>query len=236
MIDLKHLWEIQLLDQQRKSLESSFKGDDMASELRALKNDIEESRAAFKTLKEEYGSLKKELRKREMDTDELKERVGAMSKRLYDGSITSAKEVQSSNQKLLFLQDEIKRTEDLTLATMESLEAVRQKLEKLSAELNEKALHYRRLHGTYLGHQQKMRKMLAQIPQLRQKLLEKVDSNIWKKYVEMKKKIADPLARVEKGACTGCRVGLSFNDLRALKQGGTLVYCQNCGRMLFWER
>ncbi|VFU12988.1 Putative zinc ribbon domain protein (fragment) [anaerobic digester metagenome] len=52
----------------------------------------------------------------------------------------------------------------------------------------------------------------------------------------MKKNIEDPLSRVEKGICLGCRMSIPFNQLRLLKQGTELVYCSNCGRLLLWER
>jgi hypothetical protein len=77
---------------------------------------------------------------------------------------------------------------------------------------------------------------LAQIPLTRQKLLEKVDGGLLLRYMDMKKSFADPLARVEKGICMGCRVGIPFNDLRLLKQGEGLVFCSNCRRILYWER
>ena len=236
MIELRPLWEIQVLDLRRRSLENSLQGGNVAAELRALKMNIEENRALFNSLKEEYSQLKKELKKRELDTDELKGRVEEFGGKLYDGSITNPKEIQNSSKKFESLKDEVKRTEELTLMTMESLEEMRQRLEGLSTDLSVKALHFRQLHGTYLGNQQKIKKLLAQIPQAREKLLEKVEVGVWKKYVEMKKKLADPLAKVEKGTCMGCRVGLSFHDLRTLKAGEDLHHCQNCGRMLFWER
>ena len=236
MIDLRPLWEIQVLDQERRDLENRLQGGDIAAELRALKMSIEESRTLFNSMKEEYSQMKKELKKRELDIDELKGRAEDLGKKLYDGSITNPKEIQNSSKKLESLTEEVKRMEELMLMTMESLEEMRQRLEGLSSDLSEKALHFRRLHGTYLGNQQKVRKMLAQIPKARDKLLDKVEAEVWKKYVEMKKKLIDPLARVEKGTCMGCRVGLSFHDLRTLKVGEGLLHCQSCGRMLFWER
>ncbi|MHB8985819.1 MAG: zinc ribbon domain-containing protein [Eubacteriales bacterium] len=236
MIDLKTLWEIQALDLERRSLEGSLQEGDLARKLRALKNGIEENRAEFNGLKEEYSGQKKELKKREMDITNLEEKIRFLGNKLYDGTITNVKEIANTDRKMENLREEVKRTEDLMLAIMEKLEELRRKMESLSSEMENKATQYRRLHGTYLGNQQNIRKMLARIPLARQKLLDVVDKETWKKYVEMKKKLIDPLARVEKGACMGCRVGIPFNDLRTLKLGECLVYCQNCGRMLFWEK
>lgn len=236
MIDLKPLWEIQALDLERRSLEDSLQEGDLVKKLRALKNSIEENRAEFNDLKEEYSGQKKELKKKEMDITNLEEKIRLLGNKLYDGTITNVKEIANTDRKLENLREEVKRAEDSMLAIMEKLEELRGKIDNLSSEMENKALQYRRLHGTYLGNQQNTRKMLARIPLARQKLLDVVDKDVWKKYVEMKKKYVDPLARVEKGTCMGCRVGITFNDLRSLKLGEGLVYCQNCGRMLFWEK
>lgn len=236
MPELRDLWEIQVLDGQRKALEVKLREGQMSGELKSLKNEIEKGRAIFNKLKEEYNFLKKELKTREMDVAAVNEQAGQLGQKLYDGSITNVKEINSSSKKLDSLKDKVVRAEDEMLAIMERRDSLRARLEGMSAELNRKAEVYRRLHGSYLANQQKVRQLLAQIPLTRQKLLDRVDADLWKKYLEMKKSFSEPLARVEKGTCMGCRVGTPFNDLRLLKQGEGLVFCSHCGRMLYWER
>ena len=236
MPELKPLWEIQTLDGQRKALETKLKEGQMSGELRALKNEIEEGRAAFNRLKEEYGGLKKELKKKELNAATAGGQLADLGQKLYGGAITSVKELNTTSKKIDSLKEMVSRVEDEMLAIMERRDVLRARLEEMSAELNEKAESYRRLHGSYLAGQQKVRQLLAQIPLTRQKLLDRVDAALWQKYLEMKKKFSDPLARVEKGTCMGCRMGIPFNDLRLLKQGEGLVFCCNCGRMLYWEK
>lgn len=236
MPELKVLWEIQALDKQRKKLEAELREGQISGELRFLKAEIEESRGVFNKLKEEYNSLKRDLKKKEMDADSTNLQADQLGQKLYGGSITNVKEINSSSKKLESLKETVRRTEDEMLSIMEHRDQVRARLEEMSAGLNKKAEEYRRLHGSYLANQQRIRKLLAQIPLSRQKLLDRVDSALWQRYLEMKKRISDPLARVEKGNCTGCRVGIPFNDLRQLKLADELVYCSHCGRMLYWER
>lgn len=236
MPELKPLWEIQALDSQRKSLEVKLREGQMSGELKTLKNEIEESRAVFNKLKEEYNILKKDLKTKELDAAAATEQLENLGQKLYGGSITNVKEMNTSSKKLDSLKDIVKRTEDEMLTIMERRDALRTRLEEMSAGLNRKAEDYRRLHGSYLANQQKVRQLLAQIPLARQKLLDQVDADLWHKYLDMKKRFSEPLGRVEKGTCMGCRMGIPFNDLRLLKQGEGLVFCSHCGRMLYWER
>ena len=236
MPELRPLWEIQLLDGQKRELEHKLREGQMSGELKALKLEIEEGRDIFNKLKEEYSLLKKMLKQKELDAASTAERAENLGQKLYGGVITNVKEISSSTKKLESLKSIVKKTEDEMLNIMERQDNIRSRLEEMSASLNKKAEEYRRLHGSYLANQQKVRNLLAQIPISRQKLLDKIDAELWHKYLDMKKKFTEPLARVEKGTCMGCRMSIPFNDLRMLKQGGGLVYCNNCGRMLFWER
>jgi len=236
MPDLKQLWEIQVLDGQRKALEQKLREGQISGELKKLKNEIEEGRSIFNKLKEEYNSLKKLLKIKEMDVASASEQLKSLGEKLYGGTITNVKEINTSSKKLESLDEKVKRTEDEILAIMERQDALRFRLEEMSAELNRKAEDYRRKHGSFLANQQKVRQLLAQIPLSRQKLLDKVDADLWHKYTDIKKRLNDPLARVEKGTCMGCRVGIPFHDLRLLKQGEGLVLCSHCGRMLYWDK
>lgn len=236
MLELKLLWEIQVLDGQRKALEIKLKEGQISEELKALKNEIEDGRTVFNKLKEEYNSLKKDLKVKEINVAATTEQVDNLGQKLYSGSMTSVKEINTNSKKLEGLKDTIRRTEDEMLSMMERRDALRARLEEMSADLNRKAEDYRRMHGSYLANQQKVRQLLAQIPLSRQKLLDRVNGDLWHRYLDMKKRFSEPLARVEKGICMGCRVGIPFNDLRLLKQGEKLVFCSNCGRMLYWER
>lgn len=236
MPELKLLWEIQALDGQRKTLELKLREGQMSGELKTLKNQIEEGRAIFNKLKEEYNLLKKKLKAKEQDVALATEQLDNLGLKLYDGTLTNIKEINSTSKKLDSLKESVKQDEDEILSMMEQRDAFRTRLEEMSVELNLKAEDYRRMHGLYLANQQKVRQLLAQIPLTRQKLLEKVDGELLLRYMDMKKSFMDPLARVEKGICMGCRVGIPFNDLRLLKQGEGLVFCSNCRRMLYWER
>jgi hypothetical protein len=236
MPDLKLLWEIQVLDGQKKALEQKLREGQYSEELKSLKAEIEKGRALFNKLKEDYSNLKKGQKSKEMDVNEANEQLKNLGQKLYDGSITNVKEINSNSIKLESLKNKVTEAEDDILTFMEKQEELRSKLEKMSAELNSKAEDYRRKHSSLLANQQKVRQLIAQIPLARQKLLDKLDVEIWHRYMDMKKRFNDPLARVEKATCMGCRVGITFSELRLLKVSEELVYCSHCGRMLYWER
>lgn len=236
MPDLKMLWEIQVLDGRKRALEKKLKGGQIAEELKFLKADIEKGGVLFNKIKEEYNGVKKSQKIKEMDVDSANEQIAILGKKLYDGSITNVKEMNSNSKKLESLKNTVKKAEDEILTSMERQDELRSKLEEMSAELNNKAEDYRGKHSGLLANQQRVRQLIARIPLIRQKMLDKLDVETWQRYMDMKKRFNDPLARVEKATCMGCRMGITFNELRLLKQGEDIVYCSNCGRMLYWEK
>jgi predicted nucleic acid-binding Zn-ribbon protein len=78
MPDLKLLWEIQVLDGQKRALEQKLKGGQIAEELKSLKADIEKGRNLFNKLKEEYSNLKKSQKLKEMDVNEANEQLKSL--------------------------------------------------------------------------------------------------------------------------------------------------------------
>ncbi len=235
MPDLKLLWEIQVLDGRKRALEKKLKGGRTAEGLRSLRADIEKGKEQFNRIKKEYNDLKKSQRIKEMDVKCADEQLEILGKKLYDGSITNVKEMNANSKKLENLKNTVKKAEDDILACMEKQDELRAQLEEMSTGLNKKAEDYRMNHGGFLSDQQRIRQLIAQIPLVRQKLLDKLDVETWHRYMDMKKRFNDPLARVEKTTCMGCRMGITFSELRLLKQGTDIVYCSNCGRMLYWE-
>ncbi|MDD4335039.1 MAG: hypothetical protein PHY77_05455, partial [Desulfotomaculaceae bacterium] len=132
MPDLKMLWEIQVLDGRKMALEKKLKGGQIAEELKFLKADIEKGGVLFNKIKEEYNGVKKSQKIKEMDVDSANEQITILGKKLYDGSITNVKEMNSNSKKLESLKNTVKKAEDEILTFMERQDELRSKLEEMS--------------------------------------------------------------------------------------------------------
>jgi hypothetical protein len=60
---------------------------------------------------------------------------------------------------------------------------------------------------------------------------------LFERYRKLSGKFQDgkPLAVLEKGVCSGCHMGVSFDLLKKAKTDSHNLRCDNCGRMLFVE-
>ncbi len=236
MLDLKPLWELQQLEEQCRSLERRLKSGDLAGKVAGLKEKVLAKRQALENIKEEHRQLGKDIKVKEMESRSLAGQLKKMKEVLYSGSITSSRELEAAERKVKNVETVVDRLEEEILLLMERQDDLEKSVSELEAALKEDSDLLRQVEGSYLAAQHKLKQLLFQMPAARQKILDKVQPELYKKYLDMKKKYFDPVARVTKGICTGCHVSIPFCDLRLLKEGEEVVFCAHCGRMLYWEK
>jgi hypothetical protein len=236
MPELKPLWVIQNLEDKNRRLKQKLFETKAPQDLQALKKELDGERVAYDKLKEKFAVLKRNLKNKEMEINAAGEKLASLDRKLYGGDMTNVKELNSTSKKIDILKEKIKQEEDEMLNLMEEQELLSSNLEEISSRLEEKISIYRRMQDEKLADRKKIEQLLAQNTTEWEKLVDKLDDELWEKYQVMKKKMENPLARVVKGICRGCQVGVSFDDLRFLKQGKGPVFCNNCGRMLYWEK
>lgn len=236
MPDLKLLLEVQSLDGKRRALKLELKQKQLSAELIKLRREIKEGRAVFEKLKEIHSGIKKDIKTKEMNATEAREQADRLGQKLYSGAITNVKEINISSKKFESLKDIVNQIEDEIIDLMEKEGNITNQLVDRSTVFSKKAEQYRKIQAVYQAKQQQVKIELEKLPAIMQKLIDQLDLSLWNKYQDMKKNLNEPLARVVKGTCMGCRMGLSYSELRLLKQGEGLVYCGNCGRILYWEK
>lgn len=235
MPDMKLLWEIQVLDTQRCALEERLKDQSVPGELRNLKNSIDMAQEELKETREEYGRLKMEMRIFRQEDAAMREQIACIERELQEGLSPLAGD-QVTLQRVQALKENLRRLEERCASLTAVMERIHRRIEEEAVCLFRHREKYRRLQTTYQLNMDNIRKALAQIPLTRQRLIDAVDSGLWKRYVQLRTRFQDPVARVARGACQGCGTGVPFVDLKRLKEDEGVVQCVNCGRLLYWER
>lgn len=235
MPDLKSLLEVQLHKGKLKALEAKSREEQQPVELKKLRGEIKQGRVAFEKLKETYSGLKNRLKSKEMSAAWSREQADSLGQKLYSGAITNVKEIETNSKKLESLRNAVSQIEDEILEMMEEKDQHRAQLADIAASLTHKTEEYRKMKNLLLTKQQQAKSELDKYQDQINKLIEQLEPGLWSMYQEMQKKLPEPLAKVEKETCMGCRMGITYGELRLLKQGEGLVHCGNCGRILYWE-
>lgn len=61
----------------------------------------------------------------------------------------------------------------------------------------------------------------------------KIPPELMKRYENLKKNYASPVAKVINGQCGGCYMMLSSVQEKRVASGNAIIQCENCGRLLF---
>ena len=78
----------------------------------------------------------------------------------------------------------------------------------------------------------------AKLKQMRaetEKESKRIEASLLEKYRSIKQHCTPPMAKLIDGQCSGCFMSLPSATLLTINEGGKLVTCDNCGRILYFE-
>lgn len=174
-----------------------------------------------------------EQRRLERETDVLTQRRDAERARLYDGTVTNAREMRSVEAEIETTQRRISEHEDLLLEILERTEA----LESAAAALDEAmASEQERIAAATVGRDEAAKSILAEQAELRARRDEQaagLPASLLERYEAVVARTGGAgVGRLEGQACTACRIELSMADVGELYAGPPLATCPQCRRLL----
>lgn len=234
--DIRLLWDIQVLDMHRRILEERLRDQTVPDELKSLKNSIDEAQDELSQTRLEYVHLKKDVHMFDLEDERMRREIDNIESELRERYAPGSPDAAVGGQRVRLIRDNLENIKERQFSLLEIVEGIRMRIEEQGRCLAVHREKYRRLQGTYQMNVANIRKALAQIPLTRQRMIDAVDAGTWKRYAQLKTRFKDPVGKVEKGVCGGCRTPVPFKDLKRLRMDEELVYCGSCGRLLYWER
>lgn len=228
---LRILSQLQGLEQKKHAL-TIQKGKVDSEDVRRLWQEIRLLSQDITATRGKLADLEKICVQQEADLAAISKQCSQLEAKLYSGEITNLKEIEQVKGKCEAARKDIVAREEDALVNMENLEQLTALVTKDEKELQEK----RRRHSES---QQKISTTLAQlVAQLAEvegqcrELASKVDPALLAKFKELSRKKPQPIARLENGICSGCRMSV---PVRQTSQSHDLSYCDNCGRILLTD-
>ncbi|WP_031513366.1 zinc ribbon domain-containing protein [Desulfofalx alkaliphila] len=232
MINLQKLWDMQQLEARQGKIERMLKQNDIVLELRRIKRNIEAGQREFKSMKERYRALEREIDQEDYQVGELKKQITELNGKLFGGEMLNKKEIAGAEKRIAALKRQVNETENAGIMLLEEQEILKNKLLKLSEILKEQREEFYLLRERYYQMQKKNQDELSQIIQSKEKLSQGIDGEVMQLFYKMQEKLKKPVAKVEDGVCGGCHMTVTFDKLKELKKN-KIVKCDNCGRLIF---
>ena len=119
-------------------------------------------------------------------------------------------------------------------AAMETLEQAQQALAEAERELQQITEATQAEHGELRGRGQQLEAEIAGLERRRTEQAAEIEAGLLRLYdrlIEIRQGRA--VAKVEGGACQGCRISLPMNLIQRARAGTDIVQCSSCERILY---
>lgn len=233
MQQLELLWRLQEVDLRLGELFKELEESPVLHEANYWDQKLVEKNKLWEAARQDLDKRNKELKKKEMQLQKASEEGNSLRKKMYGGEISSTRELEQMEKKLNKLEQDQKELEEQIIEDMEGIEELEEDKKMQEQTINEESSILEEKNEKWNKEKQKIEEEIAKLEQQREELIEKIEKPFWEKYQILSQRYRGKgLARVTSDICEGCRMFVSSAIKGRLYNLNTIVYCENCGRIL----
>lgn len=232
--ELAKLHEVQKVDYQIYQREQALKALDTGDALKQHAIDV------MKRHDMAVAALQKveaEQRDAELALKTLESKKAAVHQKLYSGKITNPRELADLEKDEEMLAEQVSRQEEVLLELMDRTEAAQAQASALAEELEKAKRKWKDTVTHTQSETARLQKELAVLRPERDRLAAQVEKPLLRRYDEIRaSRSGIGLAVTANDICSVCRVKLTPQTVARLREGEELIFCDNCGRLLAWQK
>ena len=151
--------------------------------------------------------------------------------------MNNPKELASLRQEVQHLQAQQTRKEEQVLEVMDAAESLQEIAQRKSEALKQGEQAWQRENAALVVRRDQLQARQQELQQKRAQLATNVDAQVLTRYETLRRtKQGRAVSKVEQNICQWCRVILTPSELQRVRISVELLYCANCGRILYYER
>ena len=228
------LFQLQQLDlesdrltTEHQAITISLQGD---AKLRKLRSDYE-------IAQEEWQSSLQTQKDAEWTLEDLNNRVQQQEQRLYSGSVTNPKELQSLQQEVQRLRAQQNRQEEHLLEVIDTTESLQEITQQKLASLQQAQDAWQEEFTELTDRGKQVEEQQRELREKREQIVASLNVDLVKRYETMRRtKQGRAVSKVDQSSCQWCRVILTPSELQHVRISSELQTCTNCGRILYYDR
>ncbi len=219
--------ELDRLVTEHQAITTSLQGD---PELRKLRSDYE-------IAQEEWQSSLQTQKDAEWTLEDLNNRLQQQEQRLYNGSVTNPKELQSLQQEVQRLRAQQNRQEEHLLEVIDTTESLQEIAQQKLASLQQAQDAWQEEFTALTTRGNQIEEQQRELRRKREQIVTSLDVELVKRYEVMRRtKQGRAVSKVDQNSCQWCRVILTPSELQHVRISSELQMCTNCGRILYYDR
>ncbi len=226
------LIELQKLDTVILALHSKI--DLMPGTIAASEGPLKKSEATFENLKQGCAAMEKKKKDKEQAIEDINEKIKKLS--LRTSEIKNNKEYQAHLKEIERAGKDLKAAEDELLDAIESIEKSSKLLaaeqSSIAGERSKLDVIRQEIEKTIALDRQELKKL----KDARKKFIEKLDPDIYGRYIAtMKSGRGLAVAEAKNEICQGCNLHIPPQMFVELKKNEELTLCPQCRRILYYN-
>lgn len=233
MRGMDRILELQELDTSVDRLEHRREELEAGEELSAVRKEMEEAEARLGEIRLAADAVASESRRLENEIDSMNAKLVAEEKRMYDGSIANAKELEALQHEISSLKERRARAEDALLEQMQRGEDLEGRAGAADLELVAARAKVEALGGDSIRELDEIAAGLTAKTAEREALAAGFDEELLELYEDLRRqKHGVGAAAIVDGVCQACNEKLSAVELDRLKRSDGVKRCEYCRRIV----
>lgn len=201
--------------------------------LKKLKDEFEENKKAYKSKEEQLENIKREYKEISLKIKKENKNIDEKEYTLYNETKNNIKLIERLESDIEKSKSRIKYLENLGIELIEKDEKISTEKESLREELKIIKVNFDEYKKTSSEKINKAKTEIDSCERSIKSLRDSIERNALQEFDKMRKVKKIAIVPVENGVCTGCRVRVSSVILDKIRKQENVVYCNNCGRMIY---
>ena len=197
---------------------------------------LRSARKALTQVETEQAQLRARQQAAELAQNKVVAKLARDEQRLYGGKVHSPKELEDLQADVQQSHRQRSQCEDELLEILIALESADERQVAARAALAHVMAEWEATQTRLRGEQARLTQRLAGEQTRQAGARAAVPAQYLTTYDALRpRRGGRAVARIDGDACSACRVAVSPTKVEAARYGDELVFCENCGRMLFGE-
>ena len=233
MEQLELLWALQDIDLAIAGLQEKIENNPLREDVRVATEKLEELQNLLDQGNVHAAEQHKLLKSMELDLNKIVADRTELHKKLYGGEVSNLRELKSMEQRLVSLESEQENLEEKVFKLMEETEEDQKKLGELKEETGRQEQAVQDEDGRLQQELATLNLQLEELQEKRTKIMPLIESKYLDLYrTQCRRYGGKGISRVINDICEGCRMYISSAQRGLLYNPSSIVYCENCGRLM----
>ncbi len=233
MRGLDRILELQELDTSIDRLGHRREELEAGEELSAVRKEMEEAESRLGEIRLASDAVASESRRLENEIESMNAKLVAEEKRMYDGSIANAKELEALQHEISSLKERRSRAEDALLEQMQRGEDLQSRTGAADDEVVAARAKVEAIGGDAIRELDEITSALTATGTEREALVDGFDDELLELYEDQRRqKHGIGAAAIVDGVCQACHEQLSAVELDRLKRTDGVKRCEYCRRIV----